>query len=151
MKDKISVLRINLQAGILRADESKADFHLLESRGNSFNTSFVEFSGLYEYKFFDFRDIKGMYFMTPYIFGGLGVSVITESEAILVIPFGIGANFAFGKKVNIGFEFGARKAYSDKIDGFDDDVNLSSSHTNDWYYFTGITLSRTVYNSICPD
>lgn len=151
LKDNISVIRVNLHAGMLSAKETNTNFPLLQNRQNSFNTSFVEIAGIYEYKFFNFRDIKGTYFMTPYIFGGLGATSVVGSRSTLVIPFGVGANFAVAKKLNVGFEFGARKTFSDSIDGFDDDKKLNSSHGTDWYYFTGLTFSRTVYNPICPD
>ncbi len=151
LKDKISVFRINAQVGILSADEAKTDFPLQKNRNLNFSVPFIELSTLYEYKFFDFRDIKEQYFMTPYIFGGLGVSAMLGQKAYLVIPFGIGANFKVSDQFNIGFEVGARKTFTDEIDGYADDEDLNSSHINDWYYFVGLTFSRTVYNQICPE
>lgn len=150
LRDKISVIRISLHGGMISAKESNTNFPLLKDRQNSFSTSFVEISGIYEYKFFDFRDIRGVYFMSPYIFGGLGASSV-GTQGTVIVPFGVGTNFAVGKKLNIGIEFGARKTFSDEIDGFNDDQKLNSSHGTDWYYFTGLTFSRTVYNPICPD
>ena len=144
-----SVLRFNLGFGSITADESVFDFPTQQQRQFSFSNNLIEFSALYEYNFFNFRDYDGIFYMSPYLFGGLGLVTSIGQESTAVIPFGVGVKFRVAKFYNLGIEFGARKSFSDMIDGFGDDATLSSSHNNDWYYFTGLSFSKTVYKEIC--
>lgn len=149
--NEVSILRVNLLFGQLTADEEDFDFPLQQNRRLEFNTEVIEISALYEYDFFNYRDIKEIYFMSPYLFGGLGLAMTFGGKTYLAIPFGAGIKLKIAPQLNLGVEFGARKLFSDKLDSYNDDAGLFSSYNNDWYYFTGITLSRTVYKPVCPD
>ena len=150
--NEVSVLRMNLMVGQLEASEEMIDEPLRQARQLSFNSGIIELSGIYEYDFFNFRDLKDIYYTSPYLFGGLGLGVTFEGKAHLVIPFGVGVKFSVAKKLNLGIEFGARKTFTDKLDQIQvDDASLLSSYKNDWYYFTGLTFSKTVYKQVCPD
>lgn len=150
--NEVSVLRLNLMMGQLSASEDLIDEPLRQNRQLSFNSGIIELSALYEYDFFNFRDLKDIYYTSPYLFGGAGLGITFEGKAHLVIPFGVGIKFNIAKKLNLGLEFGARKTFTDSIDQIDeDDATLLSSYKNDWYYFTGISFSKTVYKQVCPE
>jgi len=150
----MSVLRANLLMGQLKGNEENRDDPLSKSRNLSFSTVVTEFSILYEYNFLDFRKLysKNDYYMTPYLLGGLiiGVGSMGSAATYTGIPFGVGVKFRMTQNINIGLEFCAKKVFSDKLDGYDDDIALSSSSQQDWYYFTGIMLSWTGYRVNCP-
>ena len=60
-----------------------------------------------------------------------------------------------GKRTNLGWELGARKTFNDMIDGAHDvdpatGIQRGYRYDNDWYYFTGITLSYIITKIPCP-
>ncbi len=155
-KNNISVLRFNVLVGKVSGNENVAKTPLQNKLNRSFSTIVTEFSGLYEYNFFDFRKSTGResYPICPYLFGGLGVGLASvstgETATYVALPFGGGVKFKVGDKLNLGIEFGARKVFSDKIDAISNTEDLNSSSNQDWYYFTGLTFSYTKYVQMCP-
>jgi OmpA-OmpF porin, OOP family len=104
-------------------------------------------------------------FVTPYIFGGIGVTFanpIAEyygppdqrnqwlrvplpeenlQTRFLLIPVGAGLQFDITDHLRLGGEFGIRPVLSDDLDG----IRLNGNpNSGDWYYFGGITLSVIV-------
>ena len=148
----VSVFRVNLLYAELKGDESAIDQNLQQFRQNSFEASVFEPSLLYEYNFYNFRDLNGQYFMAPYLFGGIGAAIVLgeDGAGYFCLPFGTGIKVMVSRHINVGLEFGARLTFNDKLDGIEDAVQYSSSSNNDWYYFTGLTLSYTWYRQICP-
>jgi hypothetical protein len=149
--DQVSVFRINLLMGKIGADEASIDSPLPQDRQYAFNATIMEASLLYEYDFFNFRDFSNVYYMSPYLVGGLGMTMSFGGKAYVSVPFGTGIKLQAGKQLNVNFEFMAHKLFSDSLDGYSDDPSISSSVNNDWYYSIGIGLTRTVYNQICRE
>lgn len=151
--DQVSVFRFNLLIGSIKADEASIDGALQQYRKLKFSRGIAELGLIYEYDFFNYRDYKNMYYMSPYLFGGLATTVLwgDQSTTILTIPFGAGLKYKLGDNLNLGLEYGARKTFSDKLDlQNESDEALSSSTPTDWYYFLGLNLSYTFYKQICP-
>ncbi len=146
-----TAFRFGVLAGNLYADQNEIDEPLAQVQGLSFKNLTTEFHALFEYNFLDFRDERLKYYLSPYLFGGVGVTVVWQADNPTVpsIPFGIGLKYVLSKHWNLGAEFGARKTFSDKLDGYAEDETLMSSTNKDWYYFTGITVSYTVYRQLC--
>jgi Domain of unknown function (DUF6089) len=152
--NEVSVIRFNFLFGQLGADEAKSNTPLRVLRANNFSALLTEASLLYEYDFFDFRDIDGKYYMSPYLFGGLGIGSTSgkNSNATYAnIPFGAGLKFRLNGGWNLGTEFGARKNFTDKIDGIRNSDFVGTGINSDWYYHLGINLSYTFYSLICPE
>lgn len=154
-KQEVSVFRANILIGTIKAHEDAFDDPLPNSpdRQLSFSTGLTEFGMIYEYNFFNFRDLSGRFYMSPYLFGGLAASVLWGNQAstFLSIPFGAGVKYKMTDNWNLGLEYGVRKTFTDKLDGILlSDEELSSSTTSDWYYFLGLNLSYTFYKQICP-
>ena len=69
---------------------------------------------------------------------------------------GAGFKYRFLKKFTLGIEAGARKTFLDYLDGISDadqrvkDYQYGNPKDDDWYFFTGISLSITVFNIPCP-
>lgn len=153
-RNNITVFRLNVLAGQLSGNESASGNSLPVAQDRSFSTTITEISGVFEYNFFDYRsrETHQRYPICPYLFGGLGLGTVflNDSPAFVNIPIGAGVKFRVGDKLNLGVEFGARKSFTDKIDGVDNDTDLNSSSKQDWYYFTGLSFSYTRYYQKCP-
>lgn len=112
-------------------------------RNLSFRTQLIELSTQFEYSLFKYDVLDGKV-STPYLFGGIGATYFnpqaefrgtwydlrdlgTEgqgwtpgkkkySQVAMVVPMGVGFRFALGRRVNLGFEVGYRKSFSDFLD-----------------------------------
>lgn len=70
------------------------------------------------------------------------------------IPFGLGVKFSVARKWILGFELGARYAFTDNLDGSDPDGadgvrSFGNLNNNDWYMFSGATLTYTFGRRPC--
>jgi len=130
----------------------------------------LEFSGIVEYNFLDYhlRQEQHRTRFTPYLFGGLAgyyVNTTTESQNVALqpnfnrsggragisIPAGAGIKLAVSEHINLGLEMGVRKTFTDQLDHLgDQDPLYVNSHDQDWYYYSGISVSYTFYKILCP-
>jgi opacity protein-like surface antigen len=123
---------------------------------SSFKTSINELSAQFEVNFYDFSIDGDEHRVSPYIFGGVGLTSSKVKESIIngtentdfkdrqssfvSFPFGLGVKFCPFRNVTTGFEWGMRKTTTDKLDGvYTDPYRVSAS--NDWYSFAGIWIS----------
>ncbi|MBW3130002.1 DUF6089 family protein [Hymenobacter profundi] len=138
----------------------------------------LEASAVIEYNFFDYHDRKDKIHFTPYVFAGIAgfyantristanaslAGVIDRSGAMLgfAIPAGVGVKYAISPRWNLGAEVGARKTFTDNLDHLstkNTQLNTSSErdllinrHTQDWYFYNGISISYTFYKIRCPE
>lgn len=161
--DALSV-KYSLTAGFLTAtDETPVD-PFAELRDYSFDVFLLEAAVSLEYHFLDFKSEKSRTRYSPYLFAGAGLfsfsghdeKVTSYSNIQPTIPFGVGVKYVLNQRLILGLEFGARKTFTDYLDNVSDkqlrekNYNYGNEYDNDWYYFTGITLSYTFYNIPCP-
>lgn len=159
---EILTVRLALTVGKVRGSETPIDAFAVQ-RNHSFNSSILEVSSVFEYHFLDFKTEDSNVNYSPYIFGGIGFinfNDVPENEDVgkiqPVIPLGVGFKYLIQKKYTIGFEAGARKTFFDYLDGISDndqsikDYQYGNPKDNDWYFFTGITFSITLFNVPCP-
>lgn len=153
-KDETSVLKFNIGVGRLGADEKNSSELLRIRRGHKFIGTAIETALIYEYNFFNFRDLENIYYMSPYLFGGIGgTSFFSDNDAnaqFIGIPFGTGVKFKLNGGWNLGLELGARKNFTDLLDGKKDESNSNTSIQSDWHYYAGVNISYTFYKLICP-
>ena len=129
----------------------------------SFNNMKLQDAGL-EYNFFDFNLHETGVFGTPYLYSGL--SYFRSKDLYVVnsqyFSEGVSGSLAFpivaGYKVKITENFilaaetGVRFTFSDDLDGSSpknnkfDSLKFGNTNSNDWYVFTGLTLSYTFGN-----
>lgn len=133
-------------------------------RARSFRRFVIEASTTIEYNFLDYKERNSLINWSPYFFGGVGLSAYSSksgtndySRIQPVIPFGLGIKYRLNKQWNLEFEFGARKTFFDFIDEVSDvptpnklDPQYGNELDNDWYYFTGFSISYTFYSVPCP-
>ncbi|QDO92916.1 hypothetical protein FNB79_02640 [Formosa sediminum] len=109
-----------------------------------------ELSAGLEFNLFEYNLHQSGPKSTPYIYTGLSalnhVDADLKKKWALALPMILGYKFRFSRSFNIGLEIGARYAFADDLDGSDDLGNLNN---NDWYVFTGITLTYTFGRNPC--
>jgi hypothetical protein len=126
----------------------------------------LEFSGGIEFNFFDFNLHDQDLDFSPYVYLGLNyfqydlfytdqnspLSPVKYSDDLeFAIPLVIGAKAKLSEQFVLSFEVGARYTFTDNLDGsnpvneFENNPNLKHGalYNNDWYMFTGLTLSFT--------
>ncbi|MDN3674803.1 DUF6089 family protein [Flavobacterium branchiarum] len=136
-------------------------------RGYRFDNTIRELSAGLEFNFFDFNLHESKRKVTPYVFSGLSYfrydslyiqSGETEKEkkaGSIAIPMILGVKTNLTTNFVLGLEVGARYTFSDNLDGSNpDNDNLRSLrfgdlNNNDWYVFSGITLTYTFGNKPC--
>ncbi|MEQ8907325.1 DUF6089 family protein [Ekhidna sp.] len=159
---EIFTVKLALTVGKVRGSETPIDAFAVE-RAHSFNSTVIEVSSVFEYHFLDFKNEDSQVNYSPYIFGGIGFinfSDAPENEGVgkiqPVLPMGVGFKYLFQKRYTIGLEAGARKTFFDYLDGISDndqrikDYQYGNPKDDDWYFFTGITFSITLFNVPCP-
>ncbi len=137
-------------------------------RGYDFSSSIMEASIGIEFTFKDFNLHSERKIGTPYLhtgitaarhdnhffFGGIQTSENTSSWAF-GIPMTIGYKATFLDNIVFGAEIGARYTFSDELDGSTpSDPNgqafrFGNINNNDWYVFSGITLTYTFGENPC--
>jgi hypothetical protein len=158
--------RFNLMLGSLAGDGALSpNIYISKIKPNSFSTTLVEFSGLMEYNFFNYRNPKNRFiFGSPYLFGGpsififspepseKGGSVSMVQPAILL---GFGYKHQMGQYWNLGVEFGGRFGFTDYLDNVSDrevgtKMQRGNLYDTDVYTYLGFNLTYTIKEVICP-
>jgi hypothetical protein len=155
--------RASIMYSNLKGDDNQSDDPRRLQRGYVFENKILEASIGIEFTFLDFNLHSGEKLGTPYLFTGISVanhdnyylsgSVITSentSSWAYGIPMALGFKTNFLGDFILGFEVGARYTFSDEIDGSVPDSDYGKQfnrfgniNNNDWYVFSGITLTYT--------
>lgn len=155
--------KAHLYSGSISGDDANSP--TLSYRKLRFSTSIIEFGAVAEWHILGKERYTNTgihnFFMTPYLFGGLGLTFadakaeyygdpgseyapqypIPEEglqDKFLLAPIGIGLRADILDRLVLGAEFGWRPVFSDDLDGIRQNGNPNKG---DWYYFTGLTLS----------
>ncbi len=150
-----------LKASILlgRISGTDLDFNndFQKARAASFSGTVGEFSGQFEFNFLPYTTEGKPWTFTPYIAAGLGIALTSTKvfAYIPVIPFTFGLKMNIYKNLGLEAEYGFRKTFYDNFDGLKDLVapnDVAWIHNNDWYTFTGISVSWKFYSKSlsCP-
>ncbi len=155
----------------LEGVDAKSDDVRRKQRGFSFTTSIIELSAGIEFNFLDFdlHEEDGKTKSSPYIYTGISYFNLdnyyfdsngikrgenTKSN-VFGIPIVLGYKTTFTEKIVAALEVGARYTFTDEIDGSvpDSDTlaqrSFGNVNNNDWYVFTGITLTFTFGRKPC--
>lgn len=135
------------------------------NRGYSFENNIKELSAGLEFNFFDFNLHQERLKFTPYVFTGLSyffyddlhvVSGVTHKDGVksnIAIPITLGVKTNFLRNFVIGLEVGARYTFTDNLDGSNPSnsslYKFGNINNNDWYVFSGATLTYTFGNKPC--
>lgn len=158
-------VKFALTAGKLSGDDQKPVDVLGEMRQYAFEHSFVELSSVFEYHFMDYRSANQRQKWAPYLFLGLGILKLNNTEPAyedynrlqIVLPMGGGVKYILSKRLTLGLEAGARKTFFDYLDGMSDNdlafkqnYQFANPYDKDWYFYTGVSLTYVLYNIPCP-
>ena len=151
------------QSNIVSKDANSND-NSRKARGYEFDTTIKEIGGGIEFNFFDF-DINNPLErkLTPYVFTGINMgfyngtlnSAIEINEKSVVLPIILGVKSNLTSNFVVGFEIGTRYALTDAIDGSflknrtGTSKNFGNLNNNDWYVFSGLTLTYTFGQKPC--
>ena len=162
---RLSVLYTNLEGNDLKSDDPRR-----KERGYSFENQIIEASLGIEFTFFDFNLHSRNSNSTPYLYTGITVAKhdnfqfnlagenenVNTSSLAYGIPMVVGYKTELTDSIIIGAEIGARYTFTDELDGsVPDDVDaidrlaFGNTNNNDWYVFTGITLTYTFGEKPC--
>lgn len=161
---KVVSFRTSLTGGKMGASDKRPIDSFAAQRVSSFNIFVLEGSTVFEYHFLDWKDDKRRLRFTPYLFAGFALFVISGnppknaeySNVQPSIPFGGGVKYVLNPKWYLALEIGVRKTFFDYLDNISDgnhsvkNYQYGNRYDNDNYFFTGVTLTRTLYDIPCP-
>ena len=161
--------RASLTGSFLRGDDEDSSDRSRELRGLSFDNKLIEGSIGIEYNFVDYELYSGTRQFTPYLYSGL--SVIAHSNTMLnssgtsfrfdgwstnlAVPLILGMKGPITRHLIVGAEIGVRYTFTDNLDGSNPDNDdsmqrrIGNLNNNDWFVFTGVTLSYTFGRQPC--
>ena len=167
--------RYSLRANLMYTSIKKSDYNPNDfarfMRRYRFENSILEFSTGTEINFVDFNLHGSDKLLTPYLFLGVGYIKYDlfyhDPNTLENIDYAKGSNISLpviiGLKANIspililGMEIGARYTFSDNLDGsypksdagVPNGNEFGNINNNDWYVFTGLTISFTFGDLPC--
>lgn len=161
---RASVIYTRYEANDIKSD----DLRRLQ-RGYGFRNGLLEASAGIEFTFFDFNQHDISFKGTPYLYTGISVakhdnfyfdnngSLVSENTESWAygIPMVLGYKALITPHLILGAEIGARYTFSDELDGSVPDSSLldqfsfGNINNNDWYVFSGITLTYTFGQRPC--
>ncbi|RXG24692.1 type IX secretion system protein PorG [Leeuwenhoekiella aequorea] len=160
---RASVVFANLEAADDASDDPRR-----QQRDYEFNSTFVEASLGIEYTFWDY-DLHNSFTKpaTPYLYTGftyfyhdvfrLDTSedelVNIGSEGNFAIPMVVGFKALVTNSIIVAAELGARYTFTNNLDGSylgdGESSSFGNINNNDWYMFTGLTVTYTFGRQPC--
>jgi len=156
---RISYMQSEMTANDLNSEESSRS-----NRGYRIETNLHEVSVGLEYNFFDFNLHDSSPKITPYVASGLSYFFAnytltndalsasfkgrTERRKSVAIPMIVGIKSNITPRFILAIEAGARYTLTDNIDG-SLYQNLGNLNNNDWFVFSGVTLTYTFGQKPC--
>ena len=160
--------RASISSAKITADDENSDDPSRKARDYDFENTIKEVSLGLEFNFFEFDLHQLERQFTPYVFLGLtytqydglfykepNVTNSDSSHGTLSIPFALGVKTNLTKNLIVGFEVAPRYTLADDIDGsFPKNKSLQqlrfgNINSNDWYVFSGFTLTYTFGRKPC--
>lgn len=160
--------RASLIYSDLKAFDNQSDDPRRIQRDYNFDSNLLEIAGGIEFTFLDFDLHTGEKIGTPYLYTGISVAKHdnfyfqngnqtpeNNSSWAYGIPMALGFKTNFLGYFILGIEVGARYTFSDEIDGsipdseFRQQFRFGNINNNDWYVFSGITLTYTFGQKPC--
>ncbi|MDQ5929860.1 MAG: hypothetical protein QG594_1641 [Bacteroidota bacterium] len=151
----------------IASNDGNADQASRKLRGFDFENNIKELSLGLEFNFFEFDLHQYENQTTPYIRSGLNYFRYTslffndkqalnyERRGSLAIPIVLGIKTRLNRRLILAFEAGARYTFIDDLDGSrarNKDLgqeNFGNFNNNDWYVFSGVTLTYTFGKKTC--
>lgn len=162
-RSKRHSIRASILFAIIESRDKDSKSAQRKERGYSFNNAVREASLGMEYTFWDYDVHSGKIIGTPYLYTGITIfsydDLYKKGDAprmtyygdglSLAIPMVIGYKFKLNHYFSMGAEIGARYTLTDNMDGsnpnakdVDNDlIKFGNTNSNDWYVFSGVTVT----------
>lgn len=121
----------------------------------SVSDAVVDASALYELHFLPYgylRDYKGHCRLVPYLQMGFGLTYGKAGKAFTAnIPLGVGVKYKVAERLNLGLDWLVHFTLSDKLDGLEAPLGISSSGFRNKDHYSALSLTLTYdLNPRCP-
>ncbi len=153
--------RASIMSAKIKGDDENSSESRRQQRGYSFENNITELSVGLEYTFFDFDVHAQKAISTPYLYTGVSYFLYNalykvgdtgrdyDSARSFAIPMVLGYKANINRSAMIGFEIGARYTFTDDLDGSnpingladEEALKFGNVNSDDWYVFTGITVT----------
>lgn len=162
--------RGSLMYGQFTADDSKSSSTARQQRGYVVDNSVLEGSVGLEFNFVDYNLHKLGPAFTPYLYTGVtyfrynyeyfngGILQETgQKDGSFAIPMTAGFKYRINQFLIFGAEIGARYTFTDNLDASNpagsnfEEFQFGNILSDDWYVFTGLTLTYTFGRKPCMD
>lgn len=164
-RSKRHSFRFSILHAEIQADDADSEVGRRIQRDFSFENTITEASLGIEYTFWEWDLHTHKPQFTPYLYTGLtffhansldrvnGELVEVGDNWNFSIPFIVGAKGTLTDKLILAIEIGPRYTFSDNLDG-SNPIEITENtdihpNTNDWYMFTGLTLTYTFGRKPC--
>lgn len=169
-KSKRYAWRATLIYGSFELDDQQSDLASRQQRGFALDNSVLEASAGLEVNFVEYNLHRLGPAFTPYLYTGLTyfrygynyfdagqLMELDQREGSLAIPMTVGAKMRLNRFLLLGAEVGARYTFTDNLDGSNPEgsnyepFRFGNIFSDDWYVFSGITLTYTFGRDPCRD
>ncbi|MDC6365758.1 MULTISPECIES: DUF6089 family protein [Flavobacteriaceae] len=169
-KSKRYAWRASVLYGNFTADDSKSSKSSRQQRGYVVDNSILETSLGIEFNYVEYNLHKLGPAFTPYLYTGLTyfrydfnyfdalqLQDINQKEGSFAIPMTVGAKYRLNQFLILGAEIGARYTFTDNLDASNpegsnfEQFRFGNILSDDWYVFTGFTLTYTFGRRPCQD
>ena len=121
----------------------------------SVSDAVIDASALYELHFLPYgylRDYKGHCRLVPYLQMGFGLTYGKAGKAFTAnIPLGVGVKYKVAERLNLGLDWLVHFTLSDKLDGLEAPLGISSSSFRNKDHYSALSLTLTYdLNPRCP-
>jgi hypothetical protein len=160
--------RISYTQASISADDRDSDVPGRNLRGYHFKNDLKDITLGLEFNFFDFNLHEILEKKTtPYVHSGISMVIYDElyvlngktkvdyRERSFAIPMVVGVKSNLFTHFIIGLEVGVRYTFTDNLDGSlpknknFETLKFGNLNSNDWYVFSGLTLTYTFGNKPC--
>ena len=169
-KSKRYAWRASVIYGQFTADDATSDIRSRRQRGYSLDNTILETSLGLEVNFTEYNLHKLGPAFTPYLYTGLtyfrydynyfdagAVRITGQKEGSFAIPMTVGMKARINQFLIFGAEIGARYTFTDNLDASNpagsnfEQFQFGNIASEDWYVFSGITLTYTFGRKPCQD
>lgn len=173
-KSKRYAWRASAIYGKFTADDTKSNMASRQQRGYVMSNSIFEMSAGLEFNFLEYNLHKLGPAFTPYLYTGVtyfrydynyfdagSYLNLNQKDGSFSVPMTVGAKMRLNQFLILGAEIGARYTFTDNLDASNPekanvsdqlgDVAFGNVFSDDWYVFSGITLTYTFGRKPCSD
>lgn len=173
-KAKRYAWRASVMYGKFTADDSKSNSPSRRQRGYVADNSILEASAGLEFNFVEYNLHKLGPAFTPYMYTGVTyfrydynyfdagqLLNVGQKDGSFAIPMTVGAKLRLNQFFILGAEIGARYTFTDNLDASNPtklnvsqqlgDLQFGNIFSDDWYVFSGLTLTYTFGRKPCMD